>query len=235
MNICFPLPQMQWTNTAIGFEQKNDDNGIAGTIFCTGRYSVLYDLCPGGRKFTAICQYPELPTGCEVTALAMVLGFYGQDVDKCELSDKYLDKGKIGETDFRTAFPGDPHSIHGFGCYAPAVVNCANRFLIARKSLLRAAEIKGRKLSDLMQYCQRGVPVLIWCTIGLRPGCYTKVWRINGECLRWYAPEHCVVLLGEKDGKAVIADPRTGEIVFCDKDLLEKRYDELFRQAAVIF
>ena len=60
---------------------------------------MLYDLCPGGRKFTAICQYPELPTGCEVTALAMVLGFYGQDVDKCELSDKYLDKGKIGETE----------------------------------------------------------------------------------------------------------------------------------------
>lgn len=47
-------------------------------------------------------QDPELPTGCEVTALAMVLQYYGFDADKCELSDVYLPKGAVGETDFST-------------------------------------------------------------------------------------------------------------------------------------
>ena len=40
-----------------------------------------------------ICQYPELPTGCEVTSLAMVLNFYRVGCDKCEIADNYLTKG----------------------------------------------------------------------------------------------------------------------------------------------
>lgn len=187
----------------------------------------------GSGKFTAICQYPELPTGCEVTALAMVLNYYGLDADKCELADRFLDKGEIEETDFRYAFPGDPHSVNGYGCYAPAIVNCANRFLREKQSSLRAIEIKGEKLGSLMEYCDKGIPVLIWCTIDFRPGYYTKEWLINGQRLRWYAPEHCVVLLGENDGKAFIADPRIGKTVSCDSTLLEKRFDELHRQAVL--
>lgn len=38
-----------------------------------------------------ILQNPELPTGCEVTALAIVLNYYGYGVDKCDLSDYYLE------------------------------------------------------------------------------------------------------------------------------------------------
>ena len=193
------------------------------------------EFLPGGRKFVTICQYPELPTGCEVTALAMVLRFYGLDADKCELSDKYLDKGKIGETDFRVAFPGDPHSINGYGCYSKAIVSCAGRFLRDRDSPLNVRDISGQRLRDLFVHTAKGIPVLIWCTIDLREGYYTRQWIINGEKLRWYAPEHCVVLLGEVEGKSVIADPRTGGIVRWDIDLLEKRYDELMRQAVMIF
>ena len=57
-----------------------------------------------------ICQYPELPTGCEVTALATVLQYYGFNADKCDLADNYLDKGPVGTVDFHTAFPGDPRN-----------------------------------------------------------------------------------------------------------------------------
>ena len=60
-------------------------------------------------------QDPELPTGCEVTALAMVLQYYGFDTDKCELSDVYLPKGAVGETDFHYAFVGEPREQHSYG------------------------------------------------------------------------------------------------------------------------
>ena len=34
------------------------------------------------QDFEIIYQEPELPTGCEITALTMVLHYYGFDVDK---------------------------------------------------------------------------------------------------------------------------------------------------------
>ena len=45
----------------------------------------------------SILQNPELPTGCEVTALAEVLQFWGFDVCKTELADEWLPRS---ESDF---------------------------------------------------------------------------------------------------------------------------------------
>ncbi|RUQ24224.1 hypothetical protein ELQ35_21975 [Peribacillus cavernae] len=35
-----------------------------------------------------MAQYPELPRGCEVTSLAMLLHYYDVKVSKMELADK---------------------------------------------------------------------------------------------------------------------------------------------------
>lgn len=35
----------------------------------------------------ALCQYPELPTGCESTAAAMVLKFYGTEISPAEFAE----------------------------------------------------------------------------------------------------------------------------------------------------
>lgn len=42
------------------------------------------------ESFEIIYQEPELPTGCEVTALAMILNYYDFDVDKVTLATEYL-------------------------------------------------------------------------------------------------------------------------------------------------
>ena len=44
-----------------------------------------------------VLQNPELPTGCEITALTIVLNYLGYDVDKLTMADKYLDKGPVGK------------------------------------------------------------------------------------------------------------------------------------------
>ena len=41
-------------------------------------------------EVTPIYQEPELPAGCEITSLDMLLNYLGFDVDKVDLSDKYL-------------------------------------------------------------------------------------------------------------------------------------------------
>ena len=185
-------------------------------------------------KFIPLCQHPELPTGCEITALAMVLYNYGFDADKCELAEKYLDKGKTGETDFNCAFVGEPSTSYSYGCYAPVIVNAANRFLESKASELRAWNISGKELNELFEFTAMDIPVMIWCTIGMKKGYYSTEWVINGKKLRWYACEHCTVLLGKNGDESRIADPYTGRIEKYRTSLLETRYDELFRQSVII-
>ncbi len=40
--------------------------------------------------FEIIRQMPELPTGCEITALTMMLNYYGYSVDKMTMASEYL-------------------------------------------------------------------------------------------------------------------------------------------------
>ena len=124
-------------------------------------------------NLTPVCQYPELPTGCEVTALATVLQYYGFSADKCDLADNYLDKGAVGTVDFHTTFVGDPRSDYSYGCYAPAIVKAANKYLYEQDKELKAYDITGTDFEELFSYTDKSIPVLVWCTIDLKPGHYT--------------------------------------------------------------
>ena len=181
-----------------------------------------------------ICQYPALPTGCEMTSLAMVLDFMGVTADKCDLADKYLDKGPVGKVNFWKAFVGNPRNARSYGCYAPVVVNTANRYLRAKNSSMRATYYAGKTLEFLTSYTRAGYPVIVWCTIDCRQARDTATWVVNGEKIRWRSPQHCVVFLGIKNGKAVIADPTYGRIKLYDKELFRRGYTALYEQAVII-
>lgn len=184
---------------------------------------------------TPVCQYPELPTGCEVTALAMVLQYYGFSADKCDLADNYLDKGAIGTVDFHTTFVGDPRSEYSYGCYAPVIVTAANKYLDEQDTELKACDITGTEFEELFKYTEKNIPVLVWCTIDLKPGHYTTTWNIDGKDIKWYSSEHCMVLLGRDRDNVYTADPTTGIIKTYSKKLMETRYKELFKQAVIIY
>ena len=169
-----------------------------------------------------------------MTALAMVLQYNGFPVDKCELADRYLDKGDIGTADFRTTFPGDPRSCYAYGCYAPAIVTAANRYLEAHDSPLRAKDLSPSDFDSLFFYTAQGIPVIVWCTLQLQPGHYTTTWHIDGQALTWYANEHCMVLLGKEGESVYAADPSTGTVEAFPLPLMESRYRELFRQAVIL-
>ena len=69
-------------------------------LFASGKIyaSEAFKNMPKSYSITVehISQYPDLPSGDEVTALAMVLKYLKYDVDKCELCDLYLEKGPVG-------------------------------------------------------------------------------------------------------------------------------------------
>lgn len=215
---------------------QNDEQVVstdASQLQQNGAHNATYDamLIP---NFKAVCQYPELPTGCEMTSLTMVMNYYGINADKCDISDNYLDKGEVGTVDFRKAFVGDPRDESSFGCYAPVVVNTANRYLQAQGSSLRATDVTGADLESLFGYINSQVPVIIWGTLDCNEGYYSVTWNVDGQDLTWITPEHCMVLVGYDQQSVWVADPIYGEVVSYDKAIFESRYDTLLKQAVVI-
>ena len=78
----------------------------------------------------SILQYPELPTGCEVTCLTMALNYHGYDISKTDLVDEYL----LYRTEYyQVGFGGSPYSENGSSMWPPAIVDMANIFLGDKK------------------------------------------------------------------------------------------------------
>lgn len=185
-------------------------------------------------NFQAINQNPELPTGCEVTSLTMVLTYLGVSADKLDIADNYIDKGPVGSTNFYEKFVGDPRDESSYGCYAPVIKKTANKYLSDKGSTLVASDISGKELEDLFSYIDSNTPVIVWGTVDNEEGSYTTTWNINGTTLRWYSPEHCMVLVGYEDDKIWVADPMHGDVRSYDRSTFKSRYNSLGKQAVVI-
>ncbi len=210
-------------------DQENYENDYTATMpSLSAENATLVD------SFQPLCQYPELPTGCEMTSLTMVLNYYGVTADKCDISDNYLDKGTVGTVDFNVAFVGDPRDESSYGCYAPVVVNTANRYLEANQSPLRAKNLTNTELEELFTYIDANVPVIVWGTQNCQEGHYSVTWNVDGQDLTWFTPEHCMVLVGYDENNVWIADPIYGNTVSYDRDTFRNCYDSLYKQAVVI-
>ncbi|MCM1220947.1 MAG: C39 family peptidase [Lachnospiraceae bacterium] len=184
-----------------------------------------------------ILQYPELPTGCEVTALATVLNFYGLDVDKVYLANEFLPMGGVGEVGPMDAFIGNPQSPHSYGCYAPVIKTTAEKYLtslIWLKEDMTVEDITGTPLNELDQYIVDGVPVIIWASMDMAETRRNEGWNINGETVYFMYNEHCLVLIGFTETEYIFADPLNG-IKSYEKGLVNQRYGELGQQAVIIY
>lgn len=183
-----------------------------------------------------ILQNPELPSGCEVTSLAIVLKYYGIDVDKCYLSDNYLKKGDPGTVDIYDAFIGEPRSPYAYGCYAPPLVECANAYLQDIQSKMKAYNVSYTEFDDLLPYIDREIPVIIWNTEDVAESTIGKEWTVNGKKVVWLRGQHCLVITGyDKVNNCVyVADPMKGNVKY-PLDIFAERYKEMMMQVVVIY
>ena len=121
--------------------------------------------------FEIIRQMPELPTGCEITALTMMLNYYGYSVDKMTMASEYLPvipagfyegaDGRVYGPDMDNFFVGDP-SASGYICGTGAIRSAADAYLEDRDSALRAKDLTGTPLPELYALVRDGTPVLVW-------------------------------------------------------------------------
>lgn len=188
-------------------------------------------------KMGCIYQEPELPTGCEITSLAIVLNYLGYDISKTELAQNYLEKDYSGKAGFDQAFIGDPSWDAGYGCFAPVIVKAAQQFLNEHDMLYTAWDISGTEFKELYEYIDKDIPVIIWCSMDLID-VYKNFshYDANGREIYWYDNEHCMVLCGyDKDENTVTAaDPLSGIIKY-NADRFEYIYDQLEKQTVIIY
>jgi len=190
-----------------------------------------------------VLQRPALPNGCEITALTAVINFYGYDVKHTTMSDTYLPKQnfeyrngeRYGPNPY-VAYIGNPREAKsGFFCYAPPIVEAANRYLSSINSTRRAIDISGTTWRQIIDYLDAGVPVVIWVTEDLekiKPG---FSWRLLSTGALFTAPGnlHAVVLTGHSGVDLHVMDPLHGERKFYMGDLFAS-YTALGSHAVII-
>jgi len=193
-----------------------------------------------------ISQEGNWPTGCESVCAVMALQYNGVDITVDGFIDGYLplgnapyeEDGTLFGCDPRRAFPGDPRSELGWGCYAPVILEAAKQLLREREEpSLSMADLSGQSLESLCEeYVAKEIPVLIWATIGMEEPTEDIVFLIEdtGEEFQWIYPLHCLLLVGWDDSGYLFNDPMAGKAVHYSKSAVELAYNTLGKQALAV-
>lgn len=165
-------------------------------------------------NFPVVMQRPELPTGCEVTSLTMLLNYLGYPVSKTTMASNYLPKvlsGYTGVVDIDYYFCGDPFKTSGVACGAGALVTATNHYFLDCGSSLRGIDISRSSVSSVYAYVSGGMPAVVMTTIGMAnrksaTGWYTS----SGKYVSYSANDHGMVLVGWDNTTVTVACPLLG-------------------------
>jgi len=180
-----------------------------------------------------ILQKPELPNGCEVVSLSIVLSHYGFPIFPLDLYNNYMPKAPYKNGNPRYYYIGDATGV-GLGCYAPCVVTTGNDYLAEQGSELKAYDVSGHPFEHYESYIERGIPVIIWGTVEMNANdklCWEGI--LGGQYVNWHAYSHCLVLIGYTESTYVFCDPLVG-IVEYGKQAVSDSFNIMHNQACII-
>ena len=215
-------------------------NSVSTTQGSSGGGSVTVSPGPALASeisgFPVVYQRPELPTGCEVTALTMLINYYGYPVSKTTMASTYLPQvasGYTGRVDLDYYFCGNPYGV-GIGCGAGALVTAANSYFTASGSSLRGVDITGTSATGLYDYIGNGKPVVVMVTIGMANRKNVQGWyTTGGKYVTWSDNDHGVVLIGCDANSVKVACPLFG-IKTYSRAQFEKVYATRGNRAMII-
>ena len=165
-----------------------------------------------------ILQNPELPNGCEITSLCMLLRYWGYDADKCVLADRYLPRTETWwGTDPDLAYMGNPHleddsPACGYYCFAGPIVAAATAYLADQESpaRVRPADLTGAGEEELIACLQQGCPFLFWASLHFDDICFDPCRSYplpGGREHRVFHQLHCMVCCGADEEFFYLSDP----------------------------
>ena len=191
-----------------------------------------------------IYQSPELPNGCEVTSLAMLLNSASYPVDHLDLYENYLPTQgftyqggqRLGPSP-EEYYVGDATSQSGgWYCFEGPIIQAGNAFLSDAGSDAQVVSVTGLSREELEDYALDGVPLAIWVTLGYADPAYASsfTWTLpDGSTYVLYSNLHCVVLSGMESGLFQVADPIYGENSI-DPDVLWDCFESMGQRAILV-
>lgn len=162
-----------------------------------------------------IYQKPELPNGCEVVSLTIVMNYEGIEADKLEMADDYLPKSKTLDEDPNVYYLRNPRS-NGFYCYAGPIVKTVENYIEATGfTYIDVCDLTDCEPSDLYYYLEKGHPLVVWGTL-------LWYWPYKYDS-GLYANLHCMVLSGVSEETVTITDP-----IYGIYDLEREKFEEIW-------
>lgn len=161
-----------------------------------------------------VLQYPELPRGCEITSLAMILQYRGYDVDKMELADEIVyepfeSNGYKGN--MHDGFVGamDTLDEDGLGVYVEPIVKLARKYA----SFWKVKNLSGEEPEALYAALEDGNPV--WMLTNARfqelPDNQFLTWETKAGSMQVTYRQHSVVMTGYDENYVYVNDPLKSE------------------------
>lgn len=202
------------------------------------------DPLPEEKKISGIMrieQMPELPRGCEVTSLAMLMNYKKKNVTKLELAEN-IDKNpvKISRSGGKT-YCGDPNdgfigdmydfSKHGLGVYHAPIAK-----LLAEYLPNSTVDLTGCEFGDLYYSLNlnRPVWVIINSSYAVLPASEFETWVTpSGKEIQITYREHSVLVTGYDANNVYFLDP-LNQITSLNKNTFIKIWEQMGRQAVTV-
>lgn len=237
------------------------------TVTTTSPPQYLVSSLPDSHQIpvTALSQYPELPTGNEITSLTMVLNHLGFEVTKEILANNFLTCAEPGEATFSQAFIGSPFDSSGYGCFSQVIIDTAQKYLKSQNSGRYVKTLNADNFDDLLYQVASNYPVLVWCSQDLEPineeYCFT-IYGSREETpavttapaegaseeittttqaetrtdVYWITNSTCVVLTGfDLENNTVTVIDPAQGEVTYNMEMFKSSYNALYKQAVIIY
>jgi uncharacterized protein YvpB len=226
-----PLPLSEFKNLSDAIQYAKTEEE-ASAVVAAGAEVWREEVPIGSTKildvpFTA--QMPELPRGCEVTSLALLLNHQGVDVSKMELAEK-IKKSPLQYDDPNNGFVGDMYTYknHGYGVYHEPIYELARDYLPEQ-----ALDLTGCAFEDLLYYLDRGQPVWVITNSRFRalPASEFITWQTPSGAVRVTYREHSVLVVGYDTDRIYFHDPLTGAYRQAPRRNFVAGWEQMGRQA----
>ncbi len=186
-----------------------------------------------------ILQNPELPRGCEVTSLAMLLQYAGVTVDKMTLAAEIkkdpapykIKNGKIYFGNPYYGFVGNMYMLDepGYGVYHGPVRKLMDKYLPGK-----TIDLTGYDFQDVLLFISEEIPV--WVVVNtvfseLSPAEF-QTWHTQQGPVKVTYKQHAVLLTGYDERFVYFNDPLNGiKNKKADRDSFQAAWVQMGKQA----
>lgn len=178
-----------------------------------------------------------LGNGCEITALSMILNYYGYQTDKNTLAEEltyvplYEDEAADIHGDPREGFVGEiSGGYDAMGVMVEPVAEVAEKIVEDEFTVHASTETE---LSELLQLVAEGTPVYAGVTVDFEVPQEEdfKVWQTNNGAVTVSPLNHAVVITGSDEHYVYVNDPYGYQNRSVDREVFEEIFEAMGRQS----